>query len=118
MPPILVEATDATYSGPMTIPEHLFAEGSPTAEVWTSGDREAISSMKFGIWRGQPGKVNVPGYPTDEVFTVIRGRIELTNEDGSTLAVGAGQCCMVTKGWVGVWHTVEQTEKSYVTFEG
>ena len=48
-------------------------------------------------------------YPVDEVFTVLSGKIDVTNEDGSVVNVGPGQSCLLRKGWTGLFHTVEQT---------
>ena len=54
-------------------------------------------------------------YPVDEVFTVLSGRIHVTNEDGSIVSVAPGQSCLLRKGWTGLFHTVEQTRKCFVT---
>ncbi|MGI9325525.1 MAG: cupin domain-containing protein [Pseudomonadales bacterium] len=47
--------------------------------------------MSTGIWTSEPGTLKINSYPVDEVFTVLSGKIEATNEDGSAVHVGPGQ---------------------------
>jgi hypothetical protein len=117
MNPYLIEADDDNYVGVMDVPAELFIEGQPTSETWLSAHYSSVNNFKAGIWIGQPGQINVPAYPVDEIFTIIAGRIELVSNDQSHLIVEAGQSCVVPKGWQGVWHTVQKTTKYYVTFD-
>ena len=82
------------------------------AATFTSG-----RSISTGIWTAEHGILKVTSYPVDEVFTVLSGKIDVTNEDGSVVHVGPGQSCLLRKGWTGLFHTVEQTRKCFVTAE-
>lgn len=111
---MLIKASDATYQGPQPIPETLFTAGKPTAEVWMSTSFAASGSIRTGIWIGEPGGISIPGYPQDEVFTVLSGRINLAEEGGATLSIGPGESCCIRRGWKGVWTNAERTRKCYV----
>lgn len=113
----LIQASAATYRGQQPIPRELFAAGEPTAEVWLSAQFSQVRELKTGVWVGQPGAINVPAYPSDEVFTVISGAIELAPANGPALRIGAGESCLIRRGWSGVWRTLEPTRKCYVTFD-
>lgn len=112
---VLIDETTGKHAGITKMPEEIVSAGKPDSELWVSGEFPAEGVVKTGIWVGEPGKINVPYYPTDEVFTVISGRIEMTNEDGTVVSVNPGESGLIRKGWKGVWHTVEQTRKCYVT---
>jgi uncharacterized protein len=114
--PALIAESETNYEGPQPIPPILFVEGEPTADIWLSARIEVADAVRTGIWVGNPGKINVPAYPCDEVFTVITGSIVLTSPNGRVVEVGPGHSCLLRKGWAGTWHTVVLTRKCFVTF--
>jgi uncharacterized cupin superfamily protein len=114
---ILIEQTEENFSGEYVPPAKLVAAGDPRSRTWTVAGFTAGRSVSTGIWSAEPGVLKVRSYPVDEVFTVITGKIEVTNEDGSVVHVAQGQSCLLRKGWTGLFRTVEQTRKCFVTFD-
>lgn len=111
----LIQESSSRHEGVTQFPAEIVVEGTPTAETWVTDQFPAEGVVQTGIWVGEPGKINVPYYPTDEVFTVITGKIEITNEDGSVVTVNPGESGRIRKGWKGIWNVVEKTRKCYVT---
>ena len=112
---IPVEQTQDNFTEEFVPPPELVAAGDPRSKTWTTASFAARGSISTGIWSADPGVLKVRSYPVDEVFTVLAGKIEVTNEDGSVVHVGPGQSCLLRKGWSGLFHTVEQTTKCFVT---
>jgi uncharacterized cupin superfamily protein len=96
---LLIEETEENFSGEAVPPPKIAEAGNPTTKTWTA----------------EPGILKIKGYPVDEVFTVLSDQIDVTNLDGSVVRVGPGQSCLLRKGWTGLFHTVEQTRKCFVT---
>ena len=114
---LLLEQTTDNFSGEYVPPSKLVEAGDPRSKTWTAASFTSGRSVSTGIWSAEPGILKVRSYPVDEVFTVISGKIEVTNEDGSVVHVGPGQSCLLRKGWTGLFHTVEQTSKCFVTVD-
>ncbi|MEM7018995.1 MAG: cupin domain-containing protein [Pseudomonadota bacterium] len=111
----LIEATEANFSGETTLPPKYVETGDPVSKTWTAKEFEAGPKIKTGIWECTVGAMKVGGYPTDEVFTVTSGKIEMINEDGSVIHIGPGQSALIPKGWKGVFNVVEHARKCFVT---
>ncbi len=112
---LLVEETEENFSGASVPPPKVVAAGDPRSKTWTAASFTSGRSVSTGIWTCEPGVLKVKSYPVDEVFTVISGKIVVTNEDGSTVDVGPGQSCLLRKGWTGLFETAEHTRKCFVT---
>ena len=112
---LLIEETQDNFSSESVPPPEVVQAGNPRSKTWTAASFAAGRSVSTGIWTAEPGILKVRSYPVDEVFTVLSGKIEVTNEDGSVVHVGPGQSCLLRKGWTGLFHTVEQTRKCFVT---
>jgi uncharacterized protein len=112
---ILVAETEENFTGETVPPSKTVADGNPTSRTWTAAKFESGNSISTGIWSAEPGILKIKSYPVDEVFTVISGRIDVTNDDGTVLVVGAGVSCLLPKGWSGLFHIVEPTRKCFVT---
>lgn len=111
--PRLLGTTDpSTYSRDVP-PAEIVTAGTPSAETWAVAPFEGLRAARCGIWLGQPGSMRTAGYPHDEVFVVLEGRVALESEDGSRIEVPAGQACFVPEGWRGLWHTIDSTRKVY-----
>ena len=114
----LIEETDENFLRESIPPAEMVAEGDPRSKTWVAKNFESGGSVSTGIWTSEPGTLKVTSYPVDEVFTVLSGKIEATNEDGSVVHVGPGQSCLLRKGWSGLFRTVERTRKCFVTVDG
>ena len=115
---VLIEATEENFVRESVPPAEAVADGDPRSKTWLAENFNSGSSVSTGIWAAEPGTLKVKSYPVDEVFTVISGKIEVTNEDGSAFQVNPGQSCLLRKGWSGLFRTVEKTRKCFVTVDG
>ena len=111
--PILQD--DAHYEGRTDIPEKFVLEGKPSYENWLTRELPASGKLRTGLWTGEAGTLTMRKYPTDEVCTVIYGKIEITNEDGSVVVLTPGESVLVPKGWSGTWRNVEKSCKCYAS---
>lgn len=66
-----------------------------------------------GIWESTPGKVTVD-YKEWEFCHFISGKAVLTNDDGKSWTLGAGDGFIIPAGFKGTWETVETVRKHYV----
>lgn len=69
-----------------------------------------------GIWEGAPALWRV-SYSEHEFCHILRGRIRITDETGTSITVGPGDNFVIAAGFKGTWETLEQAKKIYVVFE-
>lgn len=105
----------ATHAGTAEFPKKMIIEGNPVYDTWVSAEFAAEGAVKTGIWVSEPGKIDIRGYPTDEFFTVVSGKVEVTNDDGSVVVFNPGDSGLIRKGWIGVWHSVGKVSKCFVS---
>jgi hypothetical protein len=115
---IAINVETGNHQGVSELPAKMVGGGNPVSESWVSSEFAVEGKVRTGIWVGQPGKIKIKSYPTNEVFTVISGKIELINEDGTVVLVHPGESGLMRKGWKGVFHIVEETRKCFVTVGG
>lgn len=104
----------ATHAGTTKLPKKVVIEGNPDYDTWISAEFAAEGKVKTGLWVGKPGKIDIRGYPADEFFTIVSGRVEVTNDDGSVVTFNPGESGLIRKGWKGVWYNVEEASKCFV----
>lgn len=112
--PVLLDATDLSHSEVDEIPKEIVFSGNPTATLWPGPLLEGPREVSFGVWAGEPGAMRSDSYPYDEVFIVTEGTVRLDSADGSVLELAAGQTGLIPSGWVGVWHTLVPSKKTYI----
>ncbi|GEO86842.1 MULTISPECIES: cupin domain-containing protein [Alphaproteobacteria] len=112
--PKLVDHTTLEYKGKSDVPDAVRLSGNPSSESWSCEPLPGGKSVRYGLWMGEPGAIALAAYPNDEFFTVIDGRVQLENRDGSILDVRSGETCLIRRNWAGVWRTVEKTHKVFV----
>jgi uncharacterized cupin superfamily protein len=89
--------------------------GDPAQTVrnhYTNASGEFFS----GEWSGEVGKWKI-NYTEDEFCFVTRGRNVLTDADGVTVAINAGDAFVIPAGFQGTWEVLESTHKFYAIFE-
>ncbi|MEM1436744.1 MAG: cupin domain-containing protein [Pseudomonadota bacterium] len=72
-------------------------------------------SVASGVWECPPCKVDIPGYPVNEMMTIISGSLTITNADGETEVFGPGEVVFAAKGAKMTWHITERLRKYYMT---
>eukprot|EP00929_Paragymnodinium_shiwhaense_P067164 TRINITY_DN33807_c0_g1_i1.p1 TRINITY_DN33807_c0_g1~~TRINITY_DN33807_c0_g1_i1.p1 ORF type:complete len:299 (+),score=25.08 TRINITY_DN33807_c0_g1_i1:89-985(+) len=70
--------------------------------------------VKVGAWGCSDGGFPTIKRPTTEVFYVIEGLFFLTNADGTSRRVSAGDTVVLPKGWTGRWDILEPIRKVFV----
>lgn len=115
---IAISEATGEHQGVVELPAKIVAGGNPVSESWVSHEFAAAGKAKAGIWVGQKGQIKIRSYPSSEIFTVISGKIQMINEDGSVVVVNPGETGFMPKGWKGVFDIVETAKKSFVAISG
>jgi uncharacterized cupin superfamily protein len=98
---------------PAKTPKPTVLEGSPaeaSVTLWTAVD----GTMRIGVWECTPGRFQSNREAASETCYILKGRVRLTNEDGSSKEVGAGEMLVLPRGWKGEWAILEETRKIFV----
>jgi len=73
-----------------------------------------VGPTNVGAWACTAGGFQgSPNRPTTEVFHVLEGLCFLTNLDGSSQRVTAGDTVVLPKGWSGRWDIIEPIRKIF-----
>jgi hypothetical protein len=98
---------------------HLAAEkliaGNPRQTVWMEYE-DPTGRFFVGTWASEVGKWSID-YTEEEYFQVLEGRSVITDEEGRSVTVGAGESMVVPRGFRGTWEVVEPTRKTFVIYE-
>ena len=71
-----------------------------------------------GIWACEPGAWNIAFAPNkDEFFSVISGRLRITDAEGVAREFGPGESCVIPGGFTGTFEVLEAVQKYYVVVE-
>ena len=112
---ILIQQDDSNHAGTTEVNEKFVIDGKPTYDTWVTESFPVEGEMKTGLCTMQPGAMTIRNYPTDEVFTLVSGKFEITNEDGSAVVMSPGESALIKKGWSGTWRNVEKSTKYYTS---
>ncbi len=110
-----IQQEGATHTGPRELPQKIILDGNPVFDTWTSAEVAVKGTMRMGTWIGEPGTIDMRGYPAHEMFTLVFGQVEITNEDGSVLVLNPGDSGFMHKGWKGTWRNVERSCKLFAS---
>lgn len=69
-----------------------------------------------GIWTGGVGKWKVR-YTEHEFCTLLEGHCLLSDEQGNSLEIKAGDHFVIPAGFAGTWEVLEPARKTYAIFE-
>lgn len=67
-----------------------------------------------GAWEGEPGWVAIEEWPYHEICVILSGRVAIESCDGARVEFEQGDAFCVPKGFNGIWHTLEATQKIFV----
>lgn len=90
-------------------------ETMPALDPWpesmkVSGDLRHWQKVVFkgeqvvvAIWQSKPGKLQIDGYPYDQMVLVLEGSVKLQPEGQQEETHGKGDIFFVPKGYKGTW---------------
>jgi uncharacterized protein len=84
--------------------------GDPVHSTWSIEEREGLYC---GLWQSTPGIWRV-SYTEWEYMHILAGVSVVTDSDGATVTLRAGDSYVIRPGFVGTWDVVETTLKDYV----
>jgi|AutmiccBRH37_all_1029493.scaffolds.fasta_scaffold93461_1 uncharacterized cupin superfamily protein len=71
------------------------------------------------VWECRsPVELELRDYPCDEFMTLIEGKVEVTEEDGTVLILAAGDSFFIKKGHNGLWRQSGGLRKYSVCYLG
>ena len=110
-----IRQEESSYVGRTEVNEKFVTDGKPSYDTWVTQELPAKGKLRTGLWTGDPGAMTMRNYPSDEVCTLIYGKVEITNEDGSVVVLNPGDSVLVPKGWSGAWRNVEKSCKCFAS---
>lgn len=105
-------AADAPLAPCRYLDPSVLIEGAPV-EGERIVHRSADGRFEIGIWECSPCLERVEDYPYDELMLVLTGAVEITDLDGATRTIRAGDRLVIEKGWSGLWRVTETFRKYY-----
>ncbi len=111
--PLFLAATDADLDGPLEDwgPRVGADVGEPVMSGRIMHDADGV---QVGVWACTPGGWSIENRPDTETVRIMAGRARLTNADGSSRELTAGDVLTLPKGWSGRWDILEPVRKFYV----
>jgi uncharacterized cupin superfamily protein len=73
----------------------------------------ASDAFTVAVWEAQPYAERIDSYPGDEFAHVIRGRLTLTDPDGTSQTFGEGESYLMRAGWSGEFRVEESFMKYF-----
>ena len=97
-------------------PERL-VRGNPARHTWNHFS-SSQGDVSAGIWACEPGAWRIAfAANKDEFFTVLEGRVRITDADGLAHEVGPGEAAVIPAGFAGVFEVLEAVRKYYVVVD-
>ena len=87
--------------------------GDPVHTTWNLEDSDGLYC---GLWQSTPGKWRI-AYTEEEYCHMLEGCSVITNAQGQSFTVRAGDSFVVPRGFVGTWEVLETTTKRFVIHE-
>jgi uncharacterized cupin superfamily protein len=103
--------------GPEDLAGPLFERSDvqrPSAGVTLLNTLNSSDNHYFaGIYKAEPGDVEIEFFPYDEFSYFVSGDATLTSQDGAVLQLKVGDAAFIPKGWKGRWSSVSGFTKFY-----
>ena len=71
------------------------------------------NGVQIGVWECTPGGWAIENRPDHETVQILTGSARLTNADGTSVDLAAGDVLTLPKGWSGRWDILETVRKLY-----
>lgn len=108
--PLATDGIEPEVSAP---PDERVLKGSPVFRTWDVEHTE--NGIYAGIWESTPGKWAV-FYEEWEFFHILSGESVVTEEDGQSVTLRAGDSHIIRPGFRGTWEVTETCRKEYVIY--
>ena len=97
-------------------PGYQVLEGAPQSAI-RFDQGSATTRHRLGIWQCTPGTFRCIE-KADELQTIVRGRLRLILEDGTSHTFGPGDSFYTQKGEQTTWQILQTVEKVFFSLEG
>jgi uncharacterized cupin superfamily protein len=97
-----------------SFPDLVVLKGKPRQ----SGREDFASpdgAFSAGVWECTTGSFRIT-YPMDEIATLLKGKLVITDERGRKTTLEAGDSFFVAKGETLTWDIIEPVRKSYFLY--
>jgi uncharacterized cupin superfamily protein len=92
----------------------LTADTHETVHIaWRSAD----GNVTAGVWECAPFKEHYDRYGVDEICTVLRGSLTITDDSGHSENFGPGDTFVMDRAFKGTWHVTETLRKFWMIHE-
>ncbi len=71
------------------------------------------NGVQVGLWECTPGGWSIENRPDHETVQILAGRARLSDADGASVELTAGDVLTLPKGWSGRWDILETVRKLY-----
>ena len=71
------------------------------------------NGVQIGVWECTPGGWAIDNRPDHETVQILAGRARLSDADGASVELAAGDVLTLPKGWSGRWDILETVRKLY-----
>jgi uncharacterized cupin superfamily protein len=71
------------------------------------------NGVQIGVWECTPGGWAIQSRPDHETVQILSGRARLSDADGASVELTAGDVVTLPKGWSGRWDILETVRKLY-----
>jgi uncharacterized cupin superfamily protein len=72
------------------------------------------NGVEVGVWECTPGGWPIENRPDHETVQILAGSARLSNADGTSVELSAGDVLTLPKGWSGRWDILQTVRKLYV----
>jgi uncharacterized cupin superfamily protein len=71
------------------------------------------NGVEIGVWECTPGGWPIENRPDHETVQILAGTARLSNADGTSVELTAGDVLTLPKGWTGRWDILDTVRKLY-----
>ena len=89
--------------------------GNPRQSVWNHYT-DPTGKYFAGFWHSEVGKWRI-SYTEEETCFLLEGVSIVSEADGNSTTLRAGDSFVIPKGFVGTWEVVEPSRKLYAIYE-
>lgn len=111
----LVLFSESVPPQPLYPAEDRLIAGAPKQLLWNHYS-DPSAQFHAGIWQGEPGSWEVR-YSEHEFCHLLEGKVQLSDQEGNSMILVAGDQFVIPAGFRGTWETIETCRKIYVIFE-